>query len=148
MEIERGMYVRTDEGFIGKLLDIRQRPSGAVHASTGIPVIEYIFDSPMWDSSCTDGYYDDCILDDLEMEEITKEPSYEIIKLLKPGDLVTLTGKYCIDEIYRVINVYDDIAVVDCFMDGSMNINGNSIKSVLTKEQFEHWMYEVKHENN
>lgn len=144
MEIKEGMYVRTNDGYIGKLLEIRECPSGAVHANTRQPVIEYIFDSPMWDSRCTDGYYDDCILDDLEIKDIIGEPSYDVIKLLRSDDLVILTSEYCEGEIYRVINVYDDIAVVDCFMDGSMNIDNDDIKSVLTKEQFKRGTYEVR----
>lgn len=147
MEIKEGMYVRTNDGYIGKLLEIRECPSGAVHANTGQPVIEYIFDSPMWDSRCTDGYYNDRILNDVEIGEITEEPSCKIIKLLRPDDIVTLISEYCKGDVYRVIEAYDDNVLVDCFEDGYMTIYNRDIESVVTKEQFKRGAYEVNHEN-
>lgn len=127
MEIKEGMYVRTNYG-IAKITGIKKE-------------VYYILDKPIvWDNM--EGYEDYCTIRD-----IIGEPSYEIIKVLKPGDLVTLTNKYCEDEIYRVIEAYDDMAVVDCFGDGYMNIYNHDVESVVTKEQFEDMMYKVNHES-
>lgn len=146
MEIKEGMYVRTNDGYIGKLLEIRECPSGAVHANTGQPVIEYTFDSPMWDSRCTDGCYDDCILDDLEIKDIISEPSYEIFDLIKPGDYIN--GSKVIRIGCKLLGPIIDGVEMDIY-------NGietehefikyvEDIESVVTKEQFKRAAYEVR----
>lgn len=123
MEIKEGMYTRTKDGELHKCV--------IIHIDNNNPSLNRFMNE--WGNM-------------IMFDEIEGEPSFDIIKLLKPDDIVTLTSKYCEGEIYRVINVYDNIAVVDCFMDGSMHIDNDDIKSVVTKEQFEKCTYEVNHD--
>ena len=123
MEIKEGMYVRTKDGELHKC--------AIIHIDNNNPLLNRFMNE--WGNM-------------IMFDKIDGEPSFDIIKLLKPGDLVTLTSEYCEDEIYRVIEAYDDMAVVDCFGDGYMNIYNHDVKSVVTKEQFEDMMYEVNHE--
>lgn len=124
MEIKEGMHVRTKDDELYKCV--------IIHIDNNNPSLNRFMNE--WGNM-------------IMFDEIEGEPSFDIIKLLKPGDLVTLTSKYCEGEIYRVIEAYDDMALVDCFMDGSMNIDNDDIESVVTKEMFNGCKYEVQHES-
>lgn len=74
--------------------------------------------------------------------------SPNIIDLIEVGDLITLTSKYCKNEVYRVIHTFkdnnDSIIELDCFQDGTMFISkSEDIKSIVTKEQFSSMEYKI-----
>lgn len=79
----------------------------------------------------------------LNEEDIIGEPSFNIMDLIREGDLVTLKGEICKDEVYRVIGVGEDTIQLDCFQDGYMCVTADDIKQVLTKEQFMRECYEI-----
>lgn len=137
--IEKGMYVRTKWGQIGKILSI--------DASLDVTDI----DNPKTEMSImvdTHYYFED-EYDSYFLEEIVGEPSFNIMDLIEKGDLVELTSEYCKDEIYRVIGTDGECIALDCFGDGFMCVSKNKdIKRVLTKEYFTSGAYEVKRDKN
>ena len=79
----------------------------------------------------------------IKKEEIIKS-SPNIIDLIERNDLITLTSKYCEDEVYRVIGNLKGLIELDLFEDGTMQITKDEdIKSVVTHEQFENISYKV-----
>lgn len=135
--IEKGMYVRTNEGFIARCIKIED----AVHY-TGLSMTEenkrmshnYIFDGQVWDSRFADCSYDHNIMTENDIDAfVIGEPSYNIIDLIRPGDYI------------------NGLEVLEIFENGSMNVFGlfhgiipEDIRFVLTKEQYEMMTYEVK----
>lgn len=127
-----GDYVRTKYGIIGKLNIINDTIAVA-----------------NWQ-----GNYE---LQDITMYRVNDNKIYKseiiksspnIIDLIEVGDLVTLTSKYCENEVYRVIHIFKDnndtIIELDCFKDGTMFISkSEDIKSIVTREQFESMEYKV-----
>lgn len=122
MEIKEGMYVRTNYG-IAKI--------------TGIEIERevYSLDKPIvWDNM--EGWEDCCTIRD-----IVGEPSYDIAELIAIGDYVN--GKPVVHKYY----IKGDTIFCIKLFGGKMLHSTKRIESVLTKEQFEHIMYEVNHEN-
>lgn len=139
-ELKEGMYVRTNDGFIAKFIEIKSYP---VCCNDAIRSYGYIFDGQVWDSRLTDGYYDHYELTDSEIEQIKMSPSFDIIDLIKPGDYVN--GKKVIVSGY---NRFDEWCVaVESKDDLDNYIYPKDIKTILTKEQYEMNCYEVKNEN-
>jgi len=124
MEIKEGMHVRTKDGELYKCV--------IIHIDNNNPSLNRFMNE--WGNM-------------IMFDEIDGEPSYNIIKLLRPDDVVTLISEYCKGDVYRVIEAYDDKAVVDCFGVVYMTIYNHDIESVVTKEQFKRAAYEVKHES-
>ena len=137
-KLEIGMYVRTNDGYIAKLIKKNETWKYEFDGS-----VVYEFDSQIWDTDYADSYYDETELFESEIECLTIEPSFNIMDLIREGDLVTLKGEICKDEVYRVIGVGEDTIQLDCFQDGYMCVTADDIKQVLTKEQFMRECYEI-----
>lgn len=121
------MYVRTRNG-IGKIDETRMfMDKFEFHLDNNKGRIHNVNDNTYWNS----------------LEDVIGEPSYKVIDLVQEGDLVTIKSKYCEGDIYQVNVKCDDVVGLDCFQDGTMYIDNNDIKTVVTKEQFEREMYEV-----
>ena len=123
MKLEEGMYVRTDLGNIGKIVEEYTHQNYKV--SYPEPQ-EWVLDT---------GY----ILNEAMMyqnEEIIKS-SYNLIDLIEVGDYVN--GFYVEDVKETFVNVATGS---DYFQ--SPTIYEEQIKSILTRELFESMKYEVK----
>jgi len=119
-----GNYVRTKRGLIAKIVNINTFREPCMKYGIDLDDIWFIGD------------------DDIKL--VKDKP----IDLIEVGDLVTLTSKYCENEVYRVIHTFKDnndtIIELDCFQDGTMFISkSEDIKSIVTKEQFESMEYKV-----
>lgn len=119
MEIKEGMYVRTNNGYIGKVTEI-----------------VYINDEKRYSLDSTDVYL-------FADEDIVGEPSEHIIDLIEPGDYVNGKKVGYVDSCTGYFRefYYDD--------EDHEKEYGNwleEIETVVTKEQFTKCVYEVKHE--
>lgn len=134
-KLEIGMYVRTNDGFIAKLIKKEED-----YYYTGFSMTEYNkrlkgytykFDDQIWDSRLTDGYYDDCELGEEDIEELTIEPSFDILDLVREGDYVNGIKIYSIEKI-----------------GGKISLNGEptnfcGVETILTKEVFDSMKYVI-----
>lgn len=143
-KLEIGMYIRSNEGYIAKFIEKKQRP---FYAGTTQPHFDYIFDGAVWDTRGCDGDYDECELTEREIELLVKEPSYNIMDLIEVGDYV---------NDYKVIHKgFDDNRNNQLFIDwneteksrGGNCITLEDIKIITTKERFEKESYKVGDEN-
>ena len=119
MEIKQGMYVRTKDGELFQCLMINIDESN--------PSLNRFMNE--WGNM-------------IMFDEIEGEPSYDIFDLIKPGDYVN--GRL----VYQVgYNFMDDLVLK--MSDSNYNdfIYPKDVKTIVTKEQFEHAVYEVKHES-
>lgn len=119
MELKEGMYVRTKDGFIDKVINDYKG----------------CCDSPNCNCkhvSCEHNYYDE--------ENIIKS-SDNLIDLIEVGDYIN--GK----RVYNISIVdglkYLDVEVEDYLSDTPF-INADQIMSIVTKEQFDSMKYEVE----
>jgi hypothetical protein len=122
MKLEKNMYVRTNEGYIAKLVGFTQ-----TFNQDGEYDVAYIFDKKI-DYYNTDitWYY---------LEKIMKKASHNIIDLIEVGDYVN--G----DKVIYTNDGYIEVG------EESDNIGFTSdkfIKSIVTKEQFESMSYKVQ----
>lgn len=128
-KLEAGMYVRTNDGYIGKLIGIRE---DNVYSHI------YEFDNDIWDTSYADSYYDSTELFEDEMHNLTIKPSFDIMDIIQEGDfvngqLVKQVGYNHLDEfVIKVQGVFET----------EFYIQPNEIKSILTKELYEVNSYE------
>ena len=134
MELRVNDYARTEDGRIGKIIS-----KGEIKGL-------YFKTEPYVILDIDENKKEDCIR--TLLNEIVKS-SPNIIDLIEVGDLVTLTSKYCENEVYRVIHIFKDnndtIIELDCFKDGTMFISkSEDIKSIVTREQFESMEYKVE----
>jgi len=132
-----GDYVRTKNGYISKIICIEENFMEDNETF-------YATENQEWQGAYNGEYYGFTSRNDLILKS-----SPNIIDLIEAGDLVTLTSKYCENEVYRVIHIFKDnndtIIELDCFKDGTMFIsNSEDIKSIVTREQFEVIKYEIK----
>lgn len=130
MELKVGMYVRTKEGYIAKLLHYRY--------NEGISGKSHLFDSQIRDISDL-VYETDNFLWDKELKEYVKNYSYDILDLIEVGDYVNgvlVVGK----EIDNFNEEYLQCGVGDYVL---CTYYTNEIKSVVTKEQFEYMEYKI-----
>lgn len=137
MELEKNMYVRTENGIIEKINQIYDR-----HATDNIVV---------WLNGYGDGksvFIDD--FEEIKFQSINsrgfikKEPSFNIIDLIEVGDyvngfMVEEIGEYHSiktnkAEIYAKVNCS---ALLNCFYE-------EDIKTIVTKEQFESMKYSLE----
>lgn len=124
MELKVGMYVRTYEGYIAKLLHYGY--------NNGIAGKSHLFDSSIRD--ITNLIYDsDNFLFDNEISTYIKNFNDNPIDLIEEGDYV---------NGYRVTYVYPNLIKVDST--DIWEIHPHDIKSIVTKEQFESIKYEVE----
>ena len=120
MKLKAGMYVRTKDGFIDKI------------------IIDYqgYCNSPYCDCkhiSCEHNYYDE--------KEIIKA-SHSLIDLIELGDYVNgqPIGEITLSGDYKAV-------CINCFYKNQrrkLYLESKDIKSIVTKEQFENMKYEVK----
>lgn len=127
MELKVGMYVRTKEGYIAKLLHYGY--------NTGISGKIHLFDRQIRDISDL-VYENDNFLWDKELKEYIKNYSYDILDLIEVGDYVN--GYYVEDVLKTFVNV----AVGSNYFQ-SPTIYEKDIKSIVTKEQFENMEYKI-----
>lgn len=125
MELKVGMYVRTKEGYIAKLLHYGY--------NTGISGKIHLFDRQIRDISDL-VYETDNFLWDKELKEYIKNYSYDIIDLIKVGDYVN----GC-----KVHNIANCLTIILNNEENISWINPSDIKSIVTKEQFENMEYKI-----
>ena len=125
MKLEVGMYVRTKDGIIDKvIIDYNG------HCANPNCKYKHI--------SCTKNYYD---------EDTVAKASYNIIDILEVGDYVN--GSEILDFEYKFIKGNDNFtnfAVVteNCYLENTDSwIIEKNIKSVITHEQIEQMEYRI-----
>lgn len=122
MKLEVGMYVRTKDGIIDKVII-------DYNGHCANPNCEYKH------ISCAKNYYD---------EDTVTKSSYNIIDILKVGDYV---NGY---EVKDIDYAFDDIALnvkkprIVPYIDNIKNAYIDNIKSVITHEQMEQMEYKVE----
>ena len=117
-ELEVGMYVRTKNNGIGKIVEYINDPT------------HYFFKCYKLDRSCIN--CEECITE----SDVIGEPSYNIIDLIEKGDYV---------NGYKVLNVCSSFVDIDCEKPSNESyIFDDDIVSIVTKEQFEAMKYEIK----
>ena len=124
MELKEGMYIRTKDGLIDKV------------------IIDYkgCCNSPNCNCkhvSCEHNYYD---------EENIIKPSDDITDLIKAGDVIeTPKGIFQVGYIENNVIYTDDSKVIACLRnDEHLCFENNTIKSIVTKEMFNSVKYEVE----
>ena len=121
MKLEVGMYVRTKDGHIDKIIKIDNK---ALNGRT-IQVKKGELD-------CCMGYED---FTDLFNSSHYEKASFNIIDLIEVGDYVNGKEVYSIGLTIGILNTIN-------FIDGTFIIV-DDIKSIVTKEQFEQMSYKV-----
>ena len=114
MELKEGMYVRTPDGRIFKFLKI----------NNGNYIRTFISDN-------------ETITTEFELNDVLKA-SYKIIDLIEVGDYVNGWKIHWVDIKNQRLQVYDIKSGETLRM-----INKGSIKSIVTKEQFESMSYKL-----
>lgn len=136
-KLEVGMYVRTEDGIIAKLIKIdkSQATDNKMHYF-------YTFDKQITKNYAED--YDNERIDD-DLEVIQKEPSFNIIDLIEVGDYV---NGYKVIEVFKglankvILEIPNDIRIIQDDYIKSF-IHEEDIKEILTKEQYEERVYKV-----
>ncbi len=125
MEISKGMYIRTEDGYIGKCIDIDSDNFA-------------FFDKPVYkDFSDT---LDSCYLSNIDI----KKASFNIIDLIEVGDYVNgekVTSAEPVDK--KDIERYLGFGDYDYYIH-----NSEDIKDIVTKEQFLNCKYVVERATN
>ena len=123
--IKEGMYVRTNNGYIGKVVEI-----------------VYINEEKRYSLDSTDIYL-------FADEDIIGEPSYDINDLIEVDDYIN--GSKVIRIGCKLLGPIIDGVEMDIYngieTEHEFIKYVEDIKSVLTKEQFKRAAYEVKHES-
>lgn len=138
MKLEVGQYIRTYEGQIAKIIDLKENP-------VGIKDTYYILDKEIIDRDCM--VYDkkvnsiDITFDE-DIEQI-KKVRYNIMDLIKAGDIIV----NCSNEKLEVLLIDDELMVRNTGLIYDNNyylpIKSITIKSVITHEQMEQMAYKV-----
>lgn len=132
MELKVGMYVRTKEGYIAKLLHYGY--------NTGISGKIHLFDRQIRDISDL-VYETDNFLWDKELKKYIKNYSYDILDLIEAGDYVNGYKVSLIDCDYKPF-VQCDYPVQNG-VTNHYKFYKKSINSIVTKEQFESMEYKI-----
>ena len=124
MELRNGMYVRTKDGFIDKVINDYKGCCDSPNCNC-----KHI--------SCEHNYYD---------EENIINASDDITDLIKAGDVIeTPKGVFQVGYIENNVIYTDDSKVIACLRkDEHLCFENNIIKSIVTKEQFASVKYEVE----
>lgn len=125
MKLKEGMYVRTEKGYIAKILGV-----------------DYLLDDNGCELNNIEAVYLDKMVDEIGKDiyagcvsQVFKECRVRdnLIDLIEVGDYV---------NGYRVTYVYPNLIKVDST--DIWEIHPHDIKSIVTKEQFESMKYEVE----
>lgn len=124
MELKEGIYVRTKNGFIDKVINDYKGCCNNPNCNC-----KHV--------SCENNYYD---------EENIIKASYDITDLIKAGDVIeTPKGIFQVGYIENNVIYTDDSKVIACLRkDGHLCFENNIIKSIVTKEMFDSVKYEVE----
>ena len=124
MELRKGMYVRTKDGFIDKVTIDYKGCCNSINCNC-----KHV--------SCEHNYYD---------EENIIKASDNIIDLIYMGDIIeTPKGVFQVGYIENNVIYTDDSKVIACLRkDEHLCFENNIIKSIVTKEQFASVKYEVE----
>ncbi len=129
MELKEGMYVRTEKGYIAKILGV-----------------DYLLDDNGCELNNIEAVYFDKMVDEIGKDiyagcvsQVFKECRVRdnLIDLIEEGDYVNGYKVTYIDNDSKTLRV-------DAFNWGTNIIENEDIKSVVTKEQFNSVKYEVK----
>lgn len=131
-DIKIGMYVRTKEGYIAKLIKYG--------FNVGIPGKSLLFDNSIRDIRGLN-YEDDNFLFDNDLDRYIEKASNELIDLIEAGDYVNGVRVEYIDDLKGAIREFYYI-----FENPEHDVGHyeEEIKSIVTKEQFEQMKYVVK----
>ena len=124
MKISKGMYIRTEDGYIGKCIDIDSDNFA-------------FFDKPVYKNFSDT--FDSCYLSNIDI----KKASFNIIDLIEVGDYVNgekVTSVEPVDE--KDTERYLGFGDYDYYIHTSENI-----KSIVTKEQFNSMKYVVERDD-
>lgn len=140
-KLEVGMYVRTNDGYIAKLIKKNETWKYEFDGS-----VIYEFDSQIWDTDYADNYYDETELFESEIEDLTMEPSFNIMDLIRKGDYVNghKVWGFMIDNEKSVKEGIDE--KVGVIVEGELDYIEyltKDIKSILTKELYEEMEYQI-----
>ncbi len=125
-KLEVGMYVRTKNGIIAKILNIKDEHAWCDNVLEKVPDEGYCF------------YEENSFNIDNEVDlDKIKKASYNIIDLIERFDLVN--GHLVICKMYE--NEKDIPTIVKCV--GDYYFKEEDIKSIVTKEQMEQMAYKV-----
>lgn len=122
MEISKGMYIRTEDGYISKCIDIDSDNFA-------------FFDKPVYKNFSDT--FDSCYLNNIDI----KKASFDIIDLIEVGDYVN--GEKVTKLIDR--KIYHE-NLNDPYYD--IYFENKDIKSIVTKEQFNACKYVVERDTN
>lgn len=124
MELREGMYVRTKDGFIDKVINDYKGCCGSPNCNC-----KHV--------SCEHNYYD---------EENIIKVSDNLIGLIKAGDVIeTPKGIFQVGYIENNVIYTDDSKVIACLRkDEHLCFENTTIKSIATKEMFDSVKYEVE----
>lgn len=145
-KLKVGMYVRTNDGYIGKLLKIEEdyEYSGFSMAEENkrFKCYKYVFDDQIWDTRLSDGWSDPEELLDDEIEDLTIEPSFDIMDMIREGDYV---NGHPVRNIYTINNKKALLLnrIEKSHYDYENFVYEKDIKTILTKELFESYTYHV-----
>lgn len=123
MKLEVGMYVRTNEGIIAKILNIKDGYAWCDNVLEKVPDEGYSF--------YENDYFN--IDNEVDLDKI-KKASYNIIDILEIGDYVNGCK-----VIKNTLKEGGNIVIVQ----GGNCFTNEEIKSIITKEQFEQMAYKV-----
>lgn len=133
MELKEGMYIRTKLNDFCNMVAIRK-----------IDEKDYEDDNKLW----IDDYIIDTFGDEQNKlsEEDFDKASDDITELIKAGDVIeTPKGVFKVGYIENNVIYTDDSKVIACLRkDEHLCFENNTIKSIVTKEQFESIKYEVE----
>ena len=157
MKLEVGMYVRTDEGYISKILDFRE------HYTKGKRKIDFCDVKEVEENflllegnqcpfiESIDYSIPPCYPSDEELEKIKShivKASHNIIDLIEVGDYV---NGFPVEDYFRKYNekkdIFENTGVVttECYLENVdfSWILEKDIKTILTKEHFENNCYKI-----
>lgn len=153
MKLEVGMYVRTDDGIIAKLIDKEIEEKGNVFIfDKELYSVEYEYDSVEHIKELTDFK---SYMSYQGKTDIIKKASFNLIDLIEEGDILKI---HLYDEIYCIVEVeekvYDKnnkyVGVYIPWHEGSQfeELKDIDIKEVLTHEQYNSNKYVVERNDN
>lgn len=137
LEISKGMYIRTEDGYIGKCIDIDSDNF-------------MFFDKPVY-KNFSDTFYS-CYLSNIDI----KKASFNIIDLIEYMDLLEIESPVKLYGENKTVALFNPVRCDGFteFEDGThciilnldylVDVKNLKIKSVLTKEQFNSCKYVVE----